>query len=63
MKIEHTVSPTSENVGFLTQKIKETILDFEDAYPFAFFMRKDKNEIIIASCSGSVDLGTFISIN
>lgn len=56
MRIEHTVFPTSEDMGFLTQKINEASPDFEGAYPFAFSIR-DENKQIIAGCNGSVIFG------
>lgn len=56
MKIEHTSNPSSKDVDFLTQQINRETPDFGAAYPFAFFIRNDEDEII-AGCNGSVVFG------
>ena len=56
MKIEHTVTPHNEDINFLTQKINQEVSDKGTAYPFAFFIRDNENEII-AGCNGSVIFG------
>ena len=53
MNIEFTTKPHSTDLDFITQKINEETLDFGTAYPFAFFIRDEKNKII-AGCNGSV---------
>jgi len=57
MKIEHTLMPTSQDIDFLTQKINEETAEFGSAYPFAFFIRNDADEII-AGCNGSIIFGS-----
>lgn len=60
MKIERTLSPSSENIDFLTAKINESTKALgieEEAYPFAFFIRDDESNII-AGCNGSVVYGS-----
>ena len=56
MKIEHTATPNSQDIDFLTQKINQETPDFGAAHSFAFFMRDDRSEII-AGCNGSVIFG------
>ncbi len=57
MKIEHTSTPASEDIDFLTQKINKETPDFGSAHPFAFFVRDEHNQII-AGCNGSVIFGS-----
>jgi GNAT superfamily N-acetyltransferase len=57
MKIEHTSTPASEDIDFLTQKINQETPDFGSAHPFAFFVRDEHNQII-AGCNGSVIFGS-----
>lgn len=57
MKIEFTSTPESADIDFLTQKINEETPEFGSAFPFAFFIRDDLNEII-AGCNGSVVFGS-----
>ena len=56
MKIEHTLTPNSQDIDFLTDKINAETPDVPPAYCFAFFIRDDKDEII-AGCNGSVIFG------
>lgn len=56
MKIEHALSPDTKDIDFLTQKINEENADKGTAYPFAFFTKDDRGEII-AGCNGSVIYG------
>lgn len=56
MKIERTLTPSEQDINFLTQKINEETPDKGSAYPFAFFIR-DKEGAIIAGCNGSVIFG------
>ena len=57
MKIEHTSTPASEDIDFLTQKINQETPDFGSAHSFAFFVRDEHNQII-AGCNGSVIFGS-----
>lgn len=57
MKIEHTSTPASEDINFLTQKINQETPEFGEAHPFAFFIRCEKSQII-AGCNGSVIFGS-----
>ena len=52
MKIEHTLTPNSQDIDYLTQGINKETSAFGNAYPFAFFIR-DENGEIIAGCNGS----------
>ncbi len=56
-KIERSINPSQKNIEYLTQKINEETADKGKAYPFAFFIRDDK-DMIIAGCNGSVIFGT-----
>lgn len=59
-KIEKTLSPSSQDIDFLTARINESAKALgveEEAYPFAFFMRDDQGNII-AGCNGSVVYGS-----
>lgn len=58
MKIERTLHPGNQDIDFLTHKINAEIntANFGTAYPFAFFIRDDNNNII-AGCNGSVIFG------
>jgi hypothetical protein len=49
MNLEHTSTPASEEIDFLTQKINQETSQFGEAYPFAFFI-KDEEGHIIAGC-------------
>ena len=53
MNIEHTTTPASEDIDFLTQKINQETSDFGSAHVFAFFVRDEKDKLI-AGCNGSV---------
>lgn len=60
MKIEQTLSPSSQDIDFLTVKINESAKALgveEEAFPFAFFIRDDQGNII-AGCNGSVVYGS-----
>ncbi|MDN5248437.1 MAG: GNAT family N-acetyltransferase [Wolbachia endosymbiont of Tyrophagus putrescentiae] len=57
MKIEHTISPNSEDIEYLSTKINEESTDKGVSHPFAFFIR-DEKESIIAGCSGYVIYGS-----
>ncbi len=57
MNIEHTSTPVSADIDFLTQKINQETPQFGEAHPFAFFIRDKKNQII-AGCNGSVIFGS-----
>jgi GNAT superfamily N-acetyltransferase len=57
MKIEHTSTPASVDIDFLTRKINAETPEFGEAYSFSFFMR-DENNQIIAGCNGSVIFGS-----
>lgn len=57
MNIEFTTNPHSTDLDFITQKINAETPDFGTAYPFAFFIRDEKNKII-AGCNGSVIFGS-----
>lgn len=46
----------SSDIDFLTQKINDETPEFGTAYPFAFFIRDEDNQII-AGCNGSVIFG------
>ncbi len=37
MSLEHTSTPASEDIDFLTQKINQETPEFGEAHPFAFF--------------------------
>ena len=57
MNLEHTFTPASEDIDFLTQKINKETPKFGEAHPFAFFVRDEHNQII-AGCNGSVIFGS-----
>jgi len=57
MKVEHTLNPSSQDIGFLTQGIYRETPQYGNAYPFGFFIRND-NDLIIAGCNGSVIFGS-----
>ncbi|KJV56979.1 GNAT family N-acetyltransferase [Orientia tsutsugamushi] len=57
MSLEHTSTPASADIDFLTQKINQETPEFGEAHPFAFFIRDDKSQII-AGCNGSVIFGS-----
>lgn len=57
MKIEFTKFPANIDIDFLTQKINQETPELGEAYPFAFFVR-DENNQIIAGCNGSVIFGS-----
>lgn len=56
MKIQHTSTPESTDIDFLTQKINQETPGFGAAFPFAFFIR-DKNNKTIAGCNGFIIFG------
>jgi hypothetical protein len=47
MNIEHTTSPSSTDIDFLTQKINEETPDFGAAHPFAFFIPSSQQAVDI----------------
>ncbi|MES2211664.1 MAG: GNAT family N-acetyltransferase [Pseudomonadota bacterium] len=53
---EFTTAPAGQDIEFLTRKINEETPEYGTAYPFAFFIRDDHNQII-AGCNGSVVFG------
>ncbi|WP_316355138.1 GNAT family N-acetyltransferase [Candidatus Trichorickettsia mobilis] len=57
MNIEFTKSPASIDIDFLTKEINQETPEFGKAYPFAFFVRNEYNQII-AGCNGSVIFGS-----
>lgn len=57
MNLEHTSTPTSEEINFLTQKINQETPEFGGSYSFAFFMKDEKGNII-AGCNGSIIFGS-----
>lgn len=57
MDIEFSKSPSLTDIDFLTQKINQETPEFGAAYPFAFFLRDEKSQII-AGCNGSVIFGS-----
>jgi predicted GNAT family acetyltransferase len=56
-EIEFTTSPVATDIDFLTQKINQETPEFDEAHPFAFFVR-DENNQIIAGCNGNVIFGS-----
>jgi len=54
--MEFTSTPLSGDIDFLTQQINQETPEFGEAYPFAFFIRDEKSQII-AGCNGSVIFG------
>ena len=56
MNIDFKSYPNSQDIDFLTQRINEETSRFGTAYPFAFFIRGNKDDII-AGCNGSVIFG------
>ncbi len=56
MKIEHTESPKTEDIEYLTKKIDEEIKEYGSSLPFAFFI-KNKDDQIIAGCNGCLIFG------
>lgn len=56
IKIHHTPSPTIAEIDFLSHKIIEEKPEFGTYYPFGFFIRNEKDEII-AGCNGCVAFG------
>lgn len=57
LNIQYTSAPLNEEIAFLTQKINQETPEFGGAYPFAFFMRDEKNKII-GGCNGSIIFGS-----
>jgi len=56
MHIEHTSTPTAQDIDFLTQKINQESVPFGSAFPFGFFIRNEEGDIL-AGCNGSVVFG------
>lgn len=57
MSLEHTSTPASADIDFLTQKINQETPEFGEAHPFAFFMIDEKNQII-SGCNRSMIFGS-----
>ncbi len=57
MSFEHTFTPASEDIDFLTQKINQETPELGQSHPFAFFIRDERNQII-AGCNGSMIFGS-----
>jgi GNAT superfamily N-acetyltransferase len=57
VNIQYTSTPASTDIDFLTQQINQETAEFGSAYPFAFFIRDEKNQIT-AGCNGSVIFGS-----
>ena len=47
MNLEHTSTPASEDIDFLTQKINKETPEFGEAHPFAFFVRDAPHFLIL----------------
>ena len=56
MEIEFTKSPKENDINYLTEKINAETIEFGHAYPFGFFIRNNKNDII-AGANGFVIYG------
>lgn len=52
-----TISPNTADIDFLTYSINQETPEFGEAYPFAFYIR-DENNQIIAGCNGSIIFGS-----
>ncbi len=57
MHIEQTLSPSSLDINYITEKINSETPSFGSAFPFAFFIRNEDNEMI-AGVHGSVVYGS-----
>lgn len=57
MNIEHSCTPATADIDFLTEKINQETPAFGSAHPFAFIVRDEINQII-AGCNGSVIFGS-----
>ncbi|MCH9753529.1 MAG: GNAT family N-acetyltransferase [Alphaproteobacteria bacterium] len=55
-KIQRSLSPSSEDINFLTEKINQESKEFKGAFPFGFFVY-DEDSNIIAGANGSVIYG------
>ena len=55
--IQYTSTSASADIDFLTQQINQERPEFGSAYPFAFFIRDEKNKIT-TGCNGSVIFGS-----
>ena len=56
MNIEYTKKPATSDIDFLTKKINQETSEYGEAYPFAFFMRDERGEII-AGANGFIIYG------
>lgn len=56
MRIEHTLSPQLSDLDILTQGINTENRHAGSAYPYAFFLKNEKGDIV-GGCSGSVIFG------
>ena len=57
MNIEHSRTPETTDIDFLSEKINQETPGFGSAHSFAFFVRDEKGQII-AGCNGSVIFGS-----
>jgi GNAT superfamily N-acetyltransferase len=57
MNIEHSCTPETADIDFLSEKINQETPGFGSAHSFAFFVRDEKGQII-AGCNGSVIFGS-----
>jgi len=57
LEFEGTLSPSSADIDFLTQKINLESVNQGSAYPFAIFVR-GKERRIVAGCNGSIVYGS-----
>ncbi|MFK7967867.1 MAG: GNAT family N-acetyltransferase [Rickettsiaceae bacterium] len=57
IKIERSLEPNNYDIDFLTQQINHETSEIGSAYPFAFFARNERDEIV-AGCNGSVIFGS-----
>lgn len=56
MQVIHASNPTKEDIDYLTKMINKETLELGEAYPFAFFIRDERNKII-AGCNGYIVFG------
>ncbi|MBP9791986.1 MAG: GNAT family N-acetyltransferase [Rickettsiales bacterium] len=55
-KVEYTANPAVSDIDFITEKINKETTEYGEAYPFAFFIRDAKSNII-AGANGYVMYG------
>jgi GNAT superfamily N-acetyltransferase len=56
MEIQFSKSPKENDINYLTEKINTETVEFGYAYPFGFFIKDDKNNIM-AGANGFVIYG------